>query len=176
MYGGHVALGIAARRWAPIVPLWLLVVFSQLPDWVDVFVCTMRPETISPAMLSHSFPAISALAAAVALIGRYFFGSWYVAKVLALLVISHLLGDFITGVKPTWSGGPTIGLRLYSNPLADFVFESAVIVWGWWMYRSTFRPVNRDTLAVRGMLAGLIALQAIANIAFVVVPRVTKCG
>ncbi len=176
MYGGHVGLAIAARRWVPIVPLWLLVVASQLPDWVDVIVCTARPGTISPAMLSHSIPAMAVLAAATALSGRLFFGSWYVAKVLSLLVVSHIVSDYITGVKPTWDGGPVIGLRLYANPLLDFIFESAVIAWGWWMYRSTFRPVDRDSFAVRGMLLGLIALQAAADIAFVVVPRVTKCG
>lgn len=127
-------------------------------------------------MLSHSIPAIAMLAAAAALAGRFFFGSWYVAKVLALLVVSHVVGDYITGVKPTWAGGPVIGLRIYANPLLDFVFESIVIVWGWWMYRSTFRPVNRDTFAMRGMLFGLVALQAVADIAFMMVPKVTKCG
>lgn len=176
MYGGHVALGISAKRWIPIVPLWLLVIVSQLPDWIDVAVCTTRPGTISAALLSHSVPAIAVLAATAALVGRFFFGSWYVAKILALLVLSHLAGDFVTGLKPTWSGGPVIGMRLYARPLLDFAFESAVIAWGWWMYRSTFRPVNRDSLAVRGMLVGLIVLQAIADIAFALVPGVTKCG
>lgn len=176
MYGGHIALGISAKRWVPIVPLWLLVVASQLPDWVDVFVCTLRPGTINPAMLSHSIPAIVVLAGVTAVAGKLFFGSWYVAKILALLVLSHLVGDYVTGIKPTWSGGPLVGLRLYSNPMLDFIFESMVIAWGWWMYRSTFRPVNRDSFALRGMLLGLVALQAAANIAFVIVPRVTKCG
>ncbi|MBA2687194.1 MAG: metal-dependent hydrolase [Gemmatimonadaceae bacterium] len=176
MYGGHIALGISAKRWVPIVPLWLLVIASQLPDWVDVIVCTIRPGTARPAMLSHSIPAIALFAAVSALGGRFFFGSWYVAKVLALLALSHIVGDYVTGVKPTWPGGPVVGLRLYANPLIDFAFESAVIAWGWWMYRSTFRPVNRDTYAVRGMLLGLIALQAVADIAFMVVPRITKCG
>lgn len=176
MYGGHIALGISARRWVPIVPLWLLVAASQLPDWIDVAVCTARPGSISPALFSHSLPAVALLAAAAGIIGRFVFGSWYVAKVLALLVISHLIGDFITGSKPTWSGGPRVGLKLYSRPLLDFLFESAVIAWGWWMYRSTFRPVNRDTLAVRGMLVGLLALQAVADIAFSMAPGITKCG
>ncbi len=176
MYGGHIALGISARRWIPIVPLWLLVVASQLPDWIDVAVCTTRAGTIRPALLSHSLPAIALLAVLAGMVGRFVFGSWYVAKILALLVVSHILGDFVTGSKPTWSGGPTIGLRLYSRPLLDFLFESAVIAWGWWMYRSTFRPVNRDTFAVRAMLPGLLALQAIADIVFTVLPLVTKCG
>lgn len=160
----------------PIVPLWLLVIASQLPDWIDVIVCTARPGTLSPAIFSHSFPAIAALAGSMGLVGRYFFGSWYVAKVLALLVFSHILGDYITGIKPTWAGGPRIGLRLYSRPLLDFFFESAIIAWGWWMYRSAFRPVQRDTFAVRGMLVGLIALQAVADLVFAVVPGITKCG
>ena len=176
MYGGHIALGISARRWAPIVPLWVLVVTSQVPDWMDVAVCTTHPETSSPAMLSHSFIAIALMAATGTLIGRFVYGSWYIGKILGLLVLSHLAGDLITGVKPTWPGGPVIGLRLYSRPLLDFLLESLLIFWSWWMYRSTFRPVARDTLAMRAMLLGLLALQAAADIAFVVVPRISKCG
>lgn len=176
MYAGHIALGISARRWVPIVPLWLLIVASQLPDWVDVAVCTARPGTLNPAMLSHSLIAAATLAAIAAMVGRLVYGSAFVAKVLALLVISHLLGDYVTGTKPTWTGGPLVGLRLYSQPLLDFLFESAIIFWSWWMYRSTFRPASRDKRELRVMLFGLIALQAIANVAFVVVPRITKCG
>jgi hypothetical protein len=176
MYAGHVGLGISARRWAPVVPLWLLIFASQLPDWIDAAVCATRPGTLNPAMLSHSFLAIAVLAAIGALVGRFIYGSWYVAKVIALLVVSHLISDLVTGQKPTWPGGPHIGLRLYSRPVLDFVFETIVIFWGWWMYRTTFRPSQRDTLAVRMMLFGLIALQAAADIAFVVIPRVSKCG
>lgn len=176
MYGGHLALGIAARRWVPIVPLWLLVIASQLPDWIDVVVCTTQSGIASPAMFSHSLPAVATLSFAGALVGRFVYGSWYVGKILALLILSHLLGDFITGVKPTWPGGPQIGLRLYSRPLLDFFLESAIIFWGWWMYRSTFRPAARETFGVRAMLFGLITLQAVADIAFVVAPRISKCG
>lgn len=110
------------------------------------------------------------------IIGRLVYGSWYLARILALLVVSHLVGDFVTGLKPTWSGGPLIGLRLYSRPILDFIFESLVICWGWWMYRTTFRPANRNSFALRFMLIGLIALQGVADIAFVVVPRLSKCG
>jgi hypothetical protein len=176
MYAGHVAVGISAKRWAPIVPLWLLIFASQIPDWTDAAVCAVGPGTRNPAMLSHSFLAIAGMSAIGALVGRFYYGSWYVAKVFAIVVLSHLLGDLVTGIKPTWSGGPLIGLRLYSHPALDFLFESLVIIWGWWMYRTTFRPANRNSLAIRFMLVGLIALQAVADIAFVVIPRVSKCG
>jgi hypothetical protein len=176
MYAGHVALGISAKRWAPIVPLWVLIFASQLPDWTDAAICAVGPGMFNPAMLSHSFLAIASMAAIGGVVGRFYYGSWYLAKILALIVVSHLLGDLVTGFKPTWSGGPHIGLRLYSHPWADFLFESLVIIWGWWMYRTTFRPSDRDSFAVRGMLFGLIALQGVADIAFVVLPRVSKCG
>lgn len=176
MYGGHIALGISAKRWAPIVPLWLLVVASQSPDWVDVVVCSTQPGIQNHAMLSHSLPAVGFLIAIAALTGRYIYGSWYVGKILGLVVASHLAGDYVTGVKPTWPNGPDIGLRLYSRPILDFLFEAAVITWGWWMYRSTFRPARRNSAGVKAMLVGLILLQAIAATAFVIVPLVTKCG
>lgn len=176
MYGGHIAVGISGRRWAPVVPLWVMVVASQAPDWVDVVVCSTTSSVQNHAMLSHSLPAIALFGCMAALTGRLFYGSWYVAKILALLVISHLVGDYITGVKPTWAGGPEIGLRLYSRPFLDFVFETAVIVWGWWMYRSAFRPARRNSLPLYGMLAGLLLLQAVAALGFALVPGITKCG
>lgn len=176
MYAGHIALGISGKRWAPVVPLWLLVVASQIPDWVDVAVCTTRPGFVGPAMLSHSLLAIGVTAVTGALVGRFIYGSWYVGRILALLVVSHLAGDLITGLKPTWPGGPIVGLRLYSRPLLDFLLEAIIVLWGWWMYRSTFRPAARDSFWLRAMLIGLLLLQAVADIAFVVVPRVTKCG
>jgi hypothetical protein len=127
-------------------------------------------------MVSHSLPAIAVLAFLGVIVGRLVYGSWYVAKILALLVVSHLLGDLVTGIKPTVPGGPVIGLGVYAHPLLDFFFESAVIIWGWWMYRSTFRPSKRNAVPLKAMLVGLLFLQAIADVAFVVVPRVSKCG
>lgn len=176
MYAGHVAVGISAKRWAPIIPLWLLIVASQLPDWIDVGVCAGRSSTPNPAMLSHSLPAIAVLAAGGAAAGRLVYGSWYLARLLAALVISHILGDYVTGLKPTWPGGPLLGMLLYSRPALDFMFESAVIFCGWWIYRTTFPQNVRNSLAVRAMLVGLITLQGIADLALIVVPRLSKCG
>jgi hypothetical protein len=52
-----------------------------------------------------------------------------------LTYASHWPADFITGLKPTWPGGPTVGLSLYNHPVWDAVLECAIVVLAWVAYR-----------------------------------------
>jgi len=76
-----------------------------------------------------------------------------------LLYLSHWAADFITGSKPTWPGGPTVGLGLYGHPVWDCVVECAVIVVAWFAYRRSFGPAIRRRIGVALVPLGLIALQ-----------------
>src|SRR6266581_8392218 len=73
--------------------------------------CVAAPVGTS-AMWSHSIPAVLALTVALSL-GCYL-GTR--DRALALLVgaitLSHVVADYATGAKPTWPGGPVIGLNL----------------------------------------------------------------
>lgn len=97
------------------------------------------------------------------------------ASLVAALVVSHALGDYVTGLKPTWSGGPMIGLRLYRYPAIDFVFEALVIITGWMIYRASFPKVRRSSRYLFSMLGVLLALQLLADIVFSMSPGLKKC-
>ena len=165
MYAGHMGFALGAHGLRRSVPLWILVIASQLPDWTDAAFCLagVRPET--PGILSHSFPAIAILALAAAVgygaISRDPVGILLVAAV----VISHAAGDYFTGIKPTWSGGPMI----------DFILEAIVITAGWLVYRRSLPASSRSSRPVFALLTALLAIQIGADILLSVVEGIRKC-
>jgi hypothetical protein len=175
VYAGHVGLALGAKGLRPSLPLWALIIATQLPDWTDATVCMAGVTSSTPGWYSHSFPAIAVLTIVGALVyfaaTRDLAGSAFVGA----LVVSHELADFITGLKPTWSGGPLIGLQLYRRPGWDFVAEAVVILIGWLIYRASFPKVRQSSREVWSMLGALLALQALADIVFSISPGLRKC-
>ena len=110
MYIGHLGLALAAKRLRRDAPMWVLVFATQGCDWIQAVACTRNPDT--SAMWSHSLPAAAALAALVALLAFAVTRNGASAALAAGVAVSHVLVDYITGRKPTWPGGPIIGLDL----------------------------------------------------------------
>lgn len=174
MYAGHAGLSLAAFRMRSSAPLWVLVLASQAPDWSDAIFCTAGVRTLSPGLLSHSIPAVMVLCVLGAVLYRMVAGEWRGAIPIALLIASHLLADLITGSKTLWPGAPLVGLRLYQNPVADFILEGLVVVAGWAIYSrtgGTARRTGRDVM----LLASLLALQGAGAITFLLFPITAKC-
>ena len=126
-------------------------------------------------MLTHSLPAVATLAAVFAI-------AWYLVSrdatgmiLVFVVVATHALGDYFTGIKPTWPGGPLIGLQLYRQPMTDFALEAAVIFIGWLFYRRSFPPEKRSSRGVVIVLAALILIQLAADIIFLTTPGLKKC-
>jgi hypothetical protein len=175
VYAGHVGIALGAKGIRKSLPLWALIIASQLPDWTDATMCIAGFTSSTPGMLSHSFPAIGILvligglaylAATRDVIGAGFIG---------LLVISHALADYLTGTKPTWSGGPMIGLQLYHYPVIDFAVEGAVIFAGWMLYRTSFPKARRNSRELISILGVLLALQVVADVVFATMSGLRKC-
>src|SRR5689334_7635413 len=142
MYIGHVGAALSAKRVRVSIGLLPLLVATYAPDWVDAGLCVAhRYNPIG--MLSHSIPAVLALAvlgfAGYALVTR----DWKGALVIAAVILSHMLLDWITGYKASWPGGPMIGAQLYDHPLADFAAEGLVIVIGVLLYLRTVPTRHR---------------------------------
>jgi hypothetical protein len=91
------------------------------------------------------------------------------------VIVSHLLFDWLTGYKPTWPGGPMIGLRLYSRPIADFIVEALVILAGALLYAKTLPPRRRPWAGVAIMAGALIALQLSIDVAHLLMKTLPKC-
>jgi hypothetical protein len=100
---------------------------------------------------------------------------WRSALVVAGVVVSHMLLDWITSYKPTWPGGPMIGLSLYAHPVADFIVEGVVIVIGVLLYLRTLPTLRRGWLDVSMMLGALLGLQLGIDVAKIMSRSLTKC-
>lgn len=173
MLVGHVGAALGARRFAPSVAFAALVFASYLPDWVDAALC-VTGKYQNAQMLSHSIPAVLILAV---LAGATQLGRADRAATVAVfaVVISHVLLDYITGIKPTWPGGPFIGMQLYSRPLLDLAVESVVIVAGWLVYKRTVPAVSGRWNLSTLMLAVLLVMQAGADALRLLSPSINKC-
>jgi hypothetical protein len=175
VYAGHVGIALGAKGFRKSLPLWALIIASQLPDWTDATLCMAGIRSSTPGMFSHSIPAVAVLTLLGSLVylvsSRDMIGSWFIGA----LVISHILGDYLTGIKPTWSGGPMIGLRLYQQPVVDFALEATVILIGWLIYRASFPAEKKSSPNVYTMLGVLVGLQFLADVIFSVSPGIKKC-
>jgi len=95
--------------------------------------------------------------------------------IVFLVVLSHAAGDYLTGIKPTWRGGPMIGLMLYRKPVIDFMIESTVIVAGWKLYRRSLPVDRRSSEPAFTMLVALLVIQAGADVILTFAKGLRKC-
>lgn len=173
MYVGHVGAALGAKRVVPSIALGTFVIAAYLPDWMDATLC-VTGRYHDAQMYSHSVPAVLVLAV---LAGATQFKRQGIGPALAVaaVVISHVLLDYLTGIKPTWPGGPFIGLEIYRHPVVDVIVESALIIVGWLWYRQTLprpaRKLNDSSL----MLLLLLLLQAGVDAGRLLFPAVGKC-
>jgi hypothetical protein len=174
VYVGHAGAALAARRARRSVGLLVLLVATYVPDWVDTGLCLSGRFSASE-MLSHSIPAVLLFA----LVG---FGIYAAttrdhtgALVVAAVILSHMLLDWITGDKPTWPGGPRIGLQLYASPIADFVVEGVVLAVGSLLYAQTLPPREKPWMDAAVMLGALLVLQLTVDIAHLMFTNLSKC-
>jgi hypothetical protein len=175
MYAGHVGFALGAHGIRRAAPLWFLVIASQLPDWVDAGFCLggLRPSV--PGILSHSIPAVVALGAVAGAIYAIAFRDTAGILVVVTVVVSHAIGDYFTGIKPTWIGGPMIGLELYKKPFIDFILEAAVILGGWLVYRRSLSPDRRSSEPMFTLLGALLVIQIAADIFLSFAKGLRKC-
>jgi hypothetical protein len=133
---GHAGVAVAAKRFGPRVPLWLLLCAAYAPDIIEV---SLWPFGVHNRELSHSLISVglgaTLLAASYALLRRDTRGAICLASVYVL----HWPADFITGHKPTWPGGPTVGLDLYDRPVLVWIVDLAVLAGGCWLYYMSAR-------------------------------------
>jgi hypothetical protein len=174
MYIGHVGAALAGKRARRSIGLIVLLIATYVPDWVDTGLCLVGHFT--PAeMLSHSIPAVLLFA----LVGFVLYGwrtdDWAGAGILAAVILSHMFFDWITGDKPTWPGGPMIGLQLYDHPIADFIVEGTVIAIGGVLYADTLPPRRSPWIDISIMLGALLAMQLAIDVGHMLLKSLPKC-
>ena len=174
MYIGHVGAALAAKRVRASVGLLPLLIATYMPDWIDTGMCLAG--TYDPrSMLSHSIPAVLFFA----LLGFFWYAlatrDWIGALIIAAVIVSHMFLDWITGYKPTWPGGPMIGLHLYDHPIADFAAEGVVILIGTLLYARTLPPRRQPWRDASIMLGALLVLQLTIDVAHLLIQYLPKC-
>jgi hypothetical protein len=187
MYIGHVGAALAARRARKSVGLLVLLLATYTPDWIDTGLCVLGKYS-DEQLFSHSIPAVLLFAlvgfAVYSVVTRDVKG----ALVLSAVILSHMFLDWITGYKPTWPGGPMIGLRLYDHPIADFAVEAIFIAVGAALYAGSLparassesanspgwisRPWGSDATI---MFSALVVLQLAVDVGHLVMKNVAKC-
>ncbi|MEP6494443.1 MAG: hypothetical protein ABJF01_17295 [bacterium] len=101
-------------------------------------------------VLSHSLVSVAIGATLVAIaygVRHRQTGAMSEALVLWFLYVSHWPADFITGIKPTWPGGPEVGLLLYDHAVADALLESVIVVICWLVLRRAAVHVRTGSFA-----------------------------
>jgi membrane-bound metal-dependent hydrolase YbcI (DUF457 family) len=126
-------------------------------------------------MYSHSLAAMVLLAALAFAVAAARTRDVASALLVGAVVITHVAGDYVTGLKPTWPGGPMIGLQLYDRPAFDFIFEVALLSGCWLLYRRSFPAEKRAGRQLLVLPAVLIVIQALSDIVLALSPAIQKC-
>jgi len=181
MFVGHFAAAYAAKRLAPRTSLGTLFAAAQLPDlvWPWLLMAGVERATIAPGdtaltplrfdsyPVSHSLATVAVWSAVFGAVHFWKKRRTTDAVVLALLVVSHWLLDFLTHRPdmPLWPGGPKVGLGLWNSVPATLVVELLMSAAGLWLYFSSTRA--RDGVGRWGAvgLAALILLIYAGNVA-----------
>lgn len=135
MIAGHLGIAGAAYSGRRDSSLPWLLGASMGPDVVDglyVVAGICNPY----GLYSHTLPAAALIAAVTGAIAYFATGRRVTGVLAAVLVLAHLPPDYVTGRKLFWPGGELLGLRLYEQPLLDFVVEALIATAGWWLVRS----------------------------------------
>lgn len=156
MYAGHAALALVAKARRRAIPMAILVPVAFAPDWIKIVLSYLGHENRE---LSHSLVAVGTGATLVALLYYAYSRSGTDAFVLWLTYASHWPADFVTGIKPTWPGGPQLGLLLYARPLDDVIVESILVVLCYAVYRRSLPPESQKRAIGWLIPLGLIGMQ-----------------
>jgi membrane-bound metal-dependent hydrolase YbcI (DUF457 family) len=100
---------------------------------------------------------------------------WRGGLVVAGVVVSHVVLDWMTGYKPTWPGGPMIGLRLYERPALTLAIEIVVLALGALLYRRSLPDRTRGWNDVVMMLGALVFMQLAISALKALTVSLPKC-
>ena len=186
MFIGHYALGLAAKRSAPRTSLGTLFVAPTLADllWPVFLLLGWEHAHVVPGPnpfltlwlddypISHSLFTLIVWGALFGYLYQRKSGDRRAALIVAALVVSHWVLDFITHRpdEPIYPGGPELGLGLWNYVTATVVVETAMLLVGVIIYLRTTR--GRDAIGRWGFW-GLIVLLAGGYYASLLTPAPT---
>lgn len=175
MFLGHIALGFAAKRVVPQISVAVLFTAAQFADvlWPIFVALGLERVRIDPGNTavtpldfisypySHSLLLLVVWGIAFGLVCRGSIGNGRTFLVIALLVISHWVLDYVTHRPdmPLYPGGPKLGLGLWNSIPATLTVECAMFLAGVWIYVTSTRA--RDRVGTFGFWS-LVAVLVVA--------------
>ncbi|SRR5581483_4859439 len=180
MFIGHDALSFGAKRAAPRVGLGILIAAPNLLDllWPIFLLLGIEHVRIAPGNTKltpldfYDYPWSHSLLMSIVWALLFAAGYWWRTRfargaiVVALLVVSHWVLDFITHAPdmPLWPAGPKVGLGLWNHPAAAILIESLMYLAGFALYLRTTRAKDRTGSVSIWIFAGLLALIYATNL------------
>ncbi len=181
MFAGHFGLAAAVKAKSPEVPLWALMLSTQLLDVIFVPLYVSGVETIVPlangygGSVIHADYSHSLLGALlIALLFGWLAGSFWGKRgglVIASVVFSHWLLDLLVhrADLPILPGNlghlPLLGFGLWRFPAVSIGMELILIVTGFIMYfRSIVSGTERKNRAVSIAAGGIMGILLILSL------------
>jgi membrane-bound metal-dependent hydrolase YbcI (DUF457 family) len=165
LVAGHAGLALLAKAARPRIRIAVLLPVTFAPDILESLFDVLGHHNRE---LSHSLLSVGLGATIAALIYLLTTRAKSEAFVVWLTYVSHWPADFITGIKPTWPGGPDVGIHLYERPVADAVLECALVVACWIVYRRALRRTSATVVPRRRLTVlvptGLIVVQVVFDV------------
>lgn len=186
MFAGHFGVAAAVKAKTPNLPLWPIMVSTQLIDIIFVPLFVSKIETMSNvsannyggsiiyAFYSHSLVGTLLLALLVGLVSSRIWGKQS-GFILGCVVFSHWLLDLLVHrpdlpILPGNFGNlPLLGLGLWNFPIVTMSLEAALIIIGAVMYYKSITLKNNGGKTVLNMTTGiamtcLLVLSLVSNI------------
>jgi hypothetical protein len=145
----HVAAGFASKPLSPKVPVWVMIVATELLDLLAVVLTLLGIEHTGYIPWSHGLAMSLAWSVAFGALSAWIFRSHRAGVLIGCLVFSHWIIDFIThpmgavfGGRPAepdlpllFGGSPMVGLGLYNYSIVlAYIIEYGTIALGIGMY------------------------------------------
>lgn len=153
---GHIAVGLAGKRFAPRVSLATLLFAPMFLDLLRPIFLLLGWEQvrIDPGKFgftslvseschwSHSLHMTLFWAGLVAVVFRALTRDTRSAVWIGIAVVSHWVMDWVTHQPdlPLWPGGPLVGLGLWNSVAATVIVEIVLFIVGLWLYMRVTRP------------------------------------
>jgi hypothetical protein len=157
----HMGVGLAAKRFAPDVPVGILVVSAFAIDivWGAGFIVGLdrlsQTDQAVASPWSHSLFMAVVWSGIAALLAQRFYRNRRISIIIGLVVFSHWIVDFfshpMTAIMPDaaglplfFGGSPVVGLGLWSTPLAVGAGESVLLIGGLVIYLLTRARLQQE--------------------------------
>ena len=156
MFLGHIAVGLAGKRFAPRASLATLLFAPMFLDYlwpiflllgwekvrIDPGNTLVTPLAFDSYPWSHSLHMTLFWSGLVGIVFRTVTRDTRGAIWVGIAVASHWVMDWITHRPdlPLWPSGPLVGLGLWNSVAGTVLLELALFVFGLWLYMRDTRP------------------------------------